>query len=72
MFFRRDADSLKSRRQKRMEELEELRELQELRKETHLERWDFLALIIAGLTTLLPVAGGIILCYYLLTWFIFC
>ncbi len=68
MFFRRDENSLKSRRQRRMEELEELKELE---KETYLEKWDFLALVIAAMTTLLPVAVGIILFYYLVAWLIF-
>ncbi len=68
MFFRRDENSLKSRRQRRMEEIEELKELQ---KETHLEKGDFLALVIAAMTTLVPVAVGIILVYYFVAWLLF-
>ncbi len=68
MFFRRNENSLKSRRQRKMEEMDELCNL---RDKAPLEKWDFLAMLIAGFISLLPIVAGILLCYYLITRLIF-
>ncbi len=46
-------------------------ELNELRKESKLEKGDFLALVIAAATTLLPVAAIILLLYYIISMLLF-
>lgn len=60
--------SLKSKRRKAIEEAEEL---DKLREKTKIEKNDILALIIAGLTTILPVVIVILVLYYLITMFFF-
>ncbi len=54
-------DGLKSSKQK---VLEENQTLKELREQTEFEKGDLLALIIAAVTTLLPVVIGLWLAYY--------
>ena len=61
-------DVLKSKRRKSLEEAELLTKL---REKTNLEKGDRFALIIAGLTTILPVAIAILLVTYLITRLIF-
>ncbi len=61
-------EGLKSKRQKVREENAELRRLKE---ETEFEKGDFLALIIAAITTLLPVVIGILLVYYAISMMFF-
>lgn len=61
-------DVLKSKKRKA---LEELTLLEKLRDKTDLEKGDRLALIIAGLTTILPVAIAILLLTYLITRLVF-
>ncbi|EMB30742.1 hypothetical protein KP612_03470 [Treponema denticola] len=68
MFFRDHDHSLKSKRRQAMEENEELNHL---REEANLEKGDVPALIIAAITTLLPIAAVIVLAYYLISMFIF-
>ncbi|WP_252507947.1 hypothetical protein [Treponema denticola] len=51
--------------------MEENEELNHLREEANLEKGDVPALIIAALTTLLPIAAVIVLAYYLISMFIF-
>ncbi|AIN92762.1 hypothetical protein [Treponema putidum] len=68
MFFRNDEDSLKSGKRKAIEEMEELNEL---RENQPLEKGDVPALIIAAITTLLPIGAIIVLAYYLISMFIF-
>ncbi len=46
-------------------------ELNELRKENKLEKGDFLALIIAATSVLLPVAAIVLLAYYVISMLLF-
>ena len=59
---------LKSKKRKALEEADLL---ENLRDKTKVEKGDLFALIIAGLTTIIPVAVVILLLYYLITMFIF-
>ena len=46
-------------------------ELKELRSETKFEKGDILALIIAALTTILPIAAVLLLIFYLISMWLF-
>jgi Fe2+ transport system protein B len=61
-------DGLKSKKRKVQEEMDELREL---RDQTDFEKNDYAALIIAGLTTILPVVGVILVLYFLISMLFF-
>lgn len=61
-------EELKSRRRKALEEKELL---EELRENAKTERGDIFALIIAGLTTIAPVAIVLVLLYFLLSMLFF-
>ncbi|UTC63299.1 hypothetical protein E4O04_05480 [Treponema sp. OMZ 799] len=68
MFFRNNEHSLKSGKRQAIEEMEELNEL---RENQPLEKGDFLAIIIAAFTTLVPIAVICLLAYYLISMFLF-
>ncbi|UTC65965.1 MULTISPECIES: hypothetical protein [unclassified Treponema] len=68
MLFRNDEHSLKSGKRRAIEEMEELNEL---RENQPLEKGDFLAIIIAAFTTLVPIAVICLLAYYLISMFLF-
>lgn len=59
---------LKSRKRKLLEEAKVLRQL---RDETEFEKGDFLALIIAGLITIIPIVVVILFLYYGISMFFF-
>lgn len=63
-----EKNSFKSRIQRAKEENEEL---QGLKRETNFEKSDFLALIIAAATTILPLVLGLIFLYYFITSYFF-
>lgn len=65
---RRLGDILKS---KKMKSLEEAETLEKLRDKTYVEKGDIFALIVAGLTTIVPVVVVILLLYYFITMFVF-
>ncbi|UTC74235.1 hypothetical protein E4O03_08250 [Treponema sp. OMZ 792] len=68
MFFRNNEHSLKSGKRQAIEEMEELNEL----RENHpLEKGDFLAIIIAAFTTLVPIVAICLLAYYFISMFLF-
>lgn len=50
---------------------EETRLLSELKEKTEFEKGDFMALIIAALTTILPVALIVLFLYYVISMFFF-
>lgn len=59
---------LKSRKRKLLEETKVLRQL---RDETEFEKGDFLALIVAGLITIIPIVVVILFLYYGISMFFF-
>lgn len=61
-------DGLKSKKRKAQEEMEELHEL---RDKTNFEKGDYMALIIAGLTTILPVVAVILVLYFIISMLFF-
>ncbi|MCH4889686.1 hypothetical protein EZV73_19040 [Acidaminobacter sp. JC074] len=61
-------DSLKSKRRKAQEETELLNKL---RDETEFEKNDHMALVIAALTTILPVVIIVLLAYYFISMLFF-
>lgn len=61
-------ESLKSKKRKVLEEAELLNKLKD---ETEFEKGDFFALLVAGLTTILPVVIVILLLYYVISMFFF-
>jgi len=61
-------DGLKSKKRKVQEEMDELHEL---RDKTDFEKGDFAALLIAGLTTILPVVAVILVLYFLISMLFF-
>lgn len=67
MRFLKNAKELESKRQNAFDELEELKEY---RGKTSFEKGDFLALVVAALTTIFPVVLVLLLLYYLISmWF---
>jgi len=61
-------ESLKSKKRKAQEETELLNKL---RDETDFEKGDHSALIVAALTTILPVVIGILILYYVISMMFF-
>jgi len=61
-------ESLKSKKRKAQEETELLNKL---RDETDFEKGDYSALIVAALTTILPVVIGILILYYVISMLFF-
>lgn len=65
---RPDRKTMESRRK---EILQEIEALDDLKREVHFERGDFLALLIAAFTTILPVVLAVLLLYYIIAMVIF-
>lgn len=61
-------DGLKSKKRKAQEEMEELTNL---RDQTNFEKGDYAALLIAGLTTILPVVAVILVLYFIISMLFF-
>lgn len=69
MKYENDLD--KSIKSKRRQVEEENQKLYKLREETNFEKGDYLALIVAALTTILPVVLVMLALYYIITMFFF-